>query len=163
MRDSSETLPIRRIGPGDAPALMAFYNGLSEASIRTFRPLGLSTDLARCEVIVHENTPEAGKRFGLVAMGGSAVVAWGFLAGMDTERPDLGLGVAEAYHGRRLGSRLMDALMEAARAHEKSTVALCVVQENSVAWRLYENRGFVRTGEDIRDEGLAYYLMEATI
>jgi hypothetical protein len=41
-----KAIVLRRLAPGDAEALAAFYNGLREASKRTFRPLGVTTTVA---------------------------------------------------------------------------------------------------------------------
>ena len=45
-------LLMRSLGWEDADALLTFYNGLSPASIRTFRPLGDQTSLPVCQAIV---------------------------------------------------------------------------------------------------------------
>lgn len=92
----SESLPrVRSIAERDAAALQAFYNGLSATSIRTFRPLGLRTSLEVCQQIVAENVAARASRFDLVAWEDGAIVGWSFIAGLTSNRPNLGIGVAD--------------------------------------------------------------------
>ena len=79
-----DSVVIRRLDLGDAPALVAFYNSLSQASKRTFRPLGPVTTLEKCEGIVVDNVAVADTKFDLVAISDGAardgrIVGWGFL------------------------------------------------------------------------------------
>jgi len=139
----SADIQLRQLQDGDAPALLAFYNGLSRASIRTFRPLGETTTLEVCEEIVRDNAADRGVRFDLAACHAGAIIGWAFLRRLDTDRPELGLGVADAHQGRGLGSALIDQLLAWARGRGIPTVYLIAVKDNDRAVRLYQSRGFV--------------------
>ena len=74
-----------------------------------------------------------------------------------------GLAVADAQHGQGVGTCLITRVMAWARDAGLPRVLLTVVQDNAVAWRLYENQGFVRYGDFVGDDGLPYYRMRAEI
>lgn len=163
---ASQELPLlvlRRLAPGDALALLAFYSGLSEASLRTFRPLGVATTLDVCDAIVADNLPGSHRKYDLVAMVEDTIVGWSSLWSLDAPRPTFGLSVADAFHGHGLGSRLMEAVLDWARSQGIAVVELTVVQDNAKAIGLYERRGFVRQDEFIGSDGLPYYRMEARL
>ena len=156
---------LRRLRPGDERALARFYNGLSEASRRTFRPLGWHTTEEACAAIVAAN--QEGRKYDLVAVrnvaspdvGGGDISAWGFVWDMDTEKPNFGLGVADACQGQGLGGALMDRVLADVRKAGLGRVYLIVVQDNQVAYGLYQRRGFVCYGEHVGEDGLAYFEM----
>ena len=163
---------IRQLWQGDAAALARFYNGLSEASRTTFRPLGWQTTVAACAKTIDGNL--SGQKYDLVATLGvnsngsklgvaPEIVGWGFVWDVESERPNLGLGIADAYHGRGLGGTLIDRVLKDVAKAGLRRVYLIVVQDNHVAYRLYESRGFVRYGEMVGDDGLAYYRMVAEL
>lgn len=156
-------IEIRRLMTGDAESLAAFYNGLSMASRRTFRPLGEKTAVDRCEEVVCGNQPEIDEKFDLVAVHENVIIGWSFIWKLDSDEPVFGLGVADACHGQGIGSALMDRVMEEARRRNLPRVLLTVVQDNEVAWRMYEKRGFVRYGEFVGEDGLPYFRMAVTL
>jgi GNAT superfamily N-acetyltransferase len=145
----SADIQLRPLRAGDAPALLAFYNGLSRASIRTFRPLGETTTLEVCEEIVRDNAAGRGTRCDLAACQDEMIIGWAFLRRLDTDRPELGLGVADAHQGRGLGGALLDRLLAWARGRKIPTVYLIAVKDNARAVRLYESRGFIAYDEFI--------------
>lgn len=151
---------LRPLQEGDAPALLAFYNGLSRASIRTFRPLGEATTLEVCERIVAENDPARRLRYDFVACDEDAIIGWGFLARLDGEAPSFGLGIADAHQGRGLGKALIDRVLAWAQANRIARVRLVVVKDNARAVCLYESRGFVTHGEFIDDKDKLPYLRQ---
>lgn len=155
---------IRPLHDGDAPALLAFYNGLCRASIRTFRPLRETTTLEVCEEIVRNTAADRGVRYDLVACQDEAIIGWSFIVGLDDEAPSLGLGVADAHQGQGLGRALLDRLLTWARGREIVTVYLIAVKDNDRAVRLYQSRGFVVYGDffDDRDQ-LPYLRMAAKL
>lgn len=167
-----ETLTIRRLTPENARELTAFYNGLSAASKRTFRPLGKQTTVDICARIGAENTGDPNMdrnlpvKYDLIAVTEEGIVGWSFLWNLDAadpeEGPVFGLAVADAYHGRGIGTALMRRMIAWADAAGISQVILTVVQDNAVAEHLYEQQGFVRYGEFISEDGLPYYRMRRT-
>jgi GNAT superfamily N-acetyltransferase len=164
LNEASTASIIRRLRKGDAPALLAFYNGLSRASIRTFRPLRERTTLEVCEAIVGDNAADRGTRYDLAAWRAEAIIGWSFLVGLDKAEPSLGLGVADPFHGRGLGSALLDRLLAWARERTLARIYLIAVKDNERAVRLYGSRGFVVYGEffDERDQ-LPYLRMMAEL
>jgi GNAT superfamily N-acetyltransferase len=159
---------LRPLTADDGPALMHFYNGLSPASIRTFRPLGLSTTLDVCTKIAAD-AASAGIRYDVVAVREtgnheSEIVGWCYVDGLTKDRPELGLGVADAWHGHGLGGALIDTVLGYTRAAGHPAIYLIAVKDNAVAIHLYESRGFVAYGEMIGDwDGLPYVKMAATL
>jgi ribosomal protein S18 acetylase RimI-like enzyme len=65
---------------------------------------------------------------------------------VDPSTPELAMGVAPARRGRGVGSRLLDALLVAARRAGAGAVSLSVERDNP-ARRLYERFGFAQVGE----------------
>lgn len=154
---------IRRLAPGDTNALLAFYNQLSAAAKRTFRPIGPVALPEVCAGIVADNINGAGTKYDLVAVADGRIIGWSFLWKLDTDEPVFGLAVADAYHGQGLGTALMTRVMQAARELRLPTVYLTVVTDNTVAWRLYEKQGFVKYGEFVGEDGLPYFKMKAAV
>jgi ribosomal protein S18 acetylase RimI-like enzyme len=107
----------------------------------------------------------AGVQYDLVAVEGVGagveprIVGWSFVWDLSAEKPNLGLGIADAYQGQGLGSSMIDQVLADVQAVGLKRVYLIVVQDNHVAWGLYESRGFLRYGECEGDDGLAYYQM----
>jgi RimJ/RimL family protein N-acetyltransferase len=160
----SAAFPIRRLQAGDAEFLAAFYNNLNAASKRTFHPLGEQTTLHECRKIIEDNKPGIARKLDLVATQGPEIIGWCHLRDLDSPEPTLGLAVADEYHGQRLGTKLMAALMDEARIQSVKTVKLIVVQDNKVAQRLYEKFGFEKTGEfESTEDGLPYWRMVAHV
>ena len=153
---------IRRVGEGDANALVEFYNGLSPRSIRTFRPLGKTTTRDVCQDIVQDNVLDV-EKCDFVVVDEDRIIGWSFVWGVASEEPTLGLCVADTHQGRGLGSALLDRALAAARERGLVRVHLTVVQDNSIALRLYESRGFVRCGEFVGSDGLDYYRMRVQL
>ena len=152
---------LRRLAPEDAVALCRFYNELSEGSKRLFRPLGLKTDEDRCRRLGEENLPGTDTKYDVVAVLGSRIVGWAFLWNDEKEpvQAILGIGVADGMRGRGLGRMLMDEVMHPPPGRGLRRIKLTVVRENVPARRMYERRGFVRTGSLVGDDGLEYHSM----
>jgi ribosomal protein S18 acetylase RimI-like enzyme len=68
---------------------------------------------------------------------------------VDQETPELTIGVVPARRGKGIGSELLDALLDRARAEGFERISLSV-EKTSPAVHLYESRGFqaVRENED---------------
>ena len=166
---------IRQLQSEDAEALAAFYNGLSTASKRTFRPLGETTTRDICIGVAAGNAGgnadgnsagDGGKhptKYDLIALADNRIIGWGFLWALAAEGPDdgpvFGLAVADAYHGMGLGTRLTGAVIAWSDAQHLPQVILTVVQDNVIAQHIYERQGFVRYGEFVGEDGLDYYRM----
>jgi len=159
-----ENTTIRRIELADAAALVAFYNGLSEASLRTFRPIHAPTTLERCTRLCVDNHVQVPTEFDVAAVRDGAVIGWSFLWHLDAhdpdEGPEFGLAVADAYHGLGIGTALTCHVLAWADAQRLPYITLIVVQDNTVAQHIYEKAGFIRYGAFVgKDDGLPYYRM----
>jgi GNAT superfamily N-acetyltransferase len=88
----------------------------------------------------------AGRAQFLVRHAGQAV---GTVGGIDDgDGAELvSMWVAPAWRGRGVGDRLVQAVLDWARAAGYPTVRLWVTVDNAAAERLYARHGFVRTGE----------------
>lgn len=154
-------IAIRRLERGDANLLAAFYNGLSEAAKRTFRPLGVTTSEERCEQIICDNDAAVDTKHDLVALDGGRIVGWSFVWSLDSDAPTFGLGIADECQGRGLGRMLMDRVLQAAADRGIRKIRLTVVQDNHKARRMYERRGFVLRDSFVGEDGLPYHSMVA--
>lgn len=159
----NENEKIQRIDDGHAQWLLAFYNGLSTASKRTFRPLGETTTLAVCEGIIRDNHPGIDDKHDLVVVVENRIVGWGFLHNLSLAEPVLGLAIADDWQGRGLGSAVLDAIMAEAHARCLARITLTAVQDNALAKGMYEQRGFVCCGEFVGEDGLSYHHMVAQL
>lgn len=147
----------RDLAADDGLALQRFFNTLDADARRLFRPAGWNMSLEQCETICRQSA--AGDRYDLVLADGDRIVGWAFLQALERPAPSLGIGLAEAYCGQGWGSQLMDLLIARARQLEKQEIELTVVQTNERAQRLYESRGFARTGMWTGGDGQDYYEM----
>jgi ribosomal protein S18 acetylase RimI-like enzyme len=66
---------------------------------------------------------------------------------VDEETPELSIAIVPSRRGSGLGSELLDALLERARAEGYHAVSLSV-EQGSPAIGLYERHGFGQVGED---------------
>jgi ribosomal protein S18 acetylase RimI-like enzyme len=73
-----------------------------------------------------------------------ANAGYGFV---DNETPELSIAIVPSRRGGGLGSELLDALLERARADGYAAISLSV-EEGSPAVGLYERHGFERVGGD---------------
>ena len=67
---------------------------------------------------------------------------------MDERTPELAIAVVPNARGRGVGSALLKALLERARADGYPTLSLSVDRANAGAIELYERYGFQRVSED---------------
>lgn len=149
---------LGQLQDGDASALLAFYNGLSAATIQTFRPLRAKTTLAVCQAIVQTNTAIPASRFDLAAWQGAQMIGWAFLEQLTSAEPQLGIGVADAWQGQGIGRALMNSLLVEARYARLAVIYLIVVHDNQRAIQLYQSCGFVAYDQHFDDEDQLTYL-----
>lgn len=152
---------FRRVRKGDAGKLVDFYNRLSPASLRTFRPLGEQANLEVAEKIIYDNQSWVNQKYDLIVENGSEIIGWGFVWDTKGKEPMFGLAVADAYQRCGLGKRLIGKVMSWVQRHQIPKVYLTVLQDNMAAWRLYEKHGFERYGEMIGEDGWQYFKMAA--
>ena len=159
-----DSVAIRPLAKNDASALVKFYNCLSEASIRTFRPLGEKTSIDVCQRIVDENILPPYKRYDLVCWHATELTGWAFIENLDKNKPELGLAVADFLQGQGVGKILLSQLLDWASQKEIQKVYLIVVTDNQRAINLYESHGFVTYGEEFNEaDQLPYFHMVANL
>lgn len=157
---------FRRLELGDAEQLAHFYNRLSQASKRTFSPLGPITLPQKCTEIAADNAitgDRTSTKYDLIALYSNVIIGWSFIWDLDSNAPTFGLAVSDIWHNMGIGTILMSKVMHWARKNNLPEVHLTVVQDNKVAWTLYQKQGFERTGTFTGDDGLPYYRMVASL
>jgi len=158
-------LRINELSPPDLAPLLAFYRSLAPNIVRTFRPYGWQVT---AQVLADGPLGRiaGGQEFALVLVDdGGNIWAHAFLQDLHAERgPTLGLGVHQSLLGRRLGRKLITALLHAAdHTLMCRRISLTAVQDNTPAVDLYKSMGFEITGEFVsEDDGMAYYNMRRT-
>lgn len=162
-RDSFAACQIRLIGPGDAPALLRFYSNLSPLSKRNFHPMGMVATLEQCVAVCENSGCPDSDRYDLVGVASGQVVGWCFLWGLQNDKVSLGLGVADAWQRRGLGTALMREIMQCVRSLRLKAIHLTCVEDNLVAQHLYESFGFECGKQHVGEDGLRYVTMVARI
>ena len=97
---TNNLIALLPLGANDAAALMAFYNGLTPATIHTFRPLCEKTTMTVCEAIIKANLAASRQRFDLGAWQGGHWLAGPFLNALMTKGRTLGWGLLTTINGR---------------------------------------------------------------
>jgi acetyltransferase len=130
---------IRRVRPSDLDTLIEFYSGLSEAS-RYARFLGFThgvddqTARSFC-------TPDHMHQEGFVALApgdGSRLVGHLCLEPAGERKLELAIAIADAYQGRGIGRRLMEAAIEWAQAHHVLAILASAFADNAHVLRLLD-------------------------
>ena len=67
---------------------------------------------------------------------------------VDEKTPELAIAVVPNARGKGVGSALLDALLERARAGRHAAISLSVDKRNSSAIHVYEQHGFARLSEN---------------
>ncbi|MGL5811333.1 MAG: GNAT family N-acetyltransferase [Nocardioides sp.] len=148
-------LLIRRAESSDAGFLMEML--VTAAFWRPDGPHSSLTEVLSQPQLAHyaAGWPRPGD-LGVVALDGAQPVGatwvrlfpksdpgYGFV---DDATPELSIGVRKAWRGRGVGSRLLDALIAAAREEGLASLSLSVERDNH-ARRLYERVGFLQVNE----------------
>src|SRR6185436_1224713 len=145
----------------DAPALVDLFGRMSERSLY-FRFLGIRhVDLPQAAVMARVNAP---RDYVIVAEGGDGLAA---IAGYYTreDHPDsaeVAFSIADDWHGRGVGTRMLERLADVARSRGVHTFEAFVHGENSQMMALFLDSGFTISKQISR--GLFHVLLslEAT-
>jgi RimJ/RimL family protein N-acetyltransferase len=146
-------LLLRPIRTGDEPELLVFFRDrLSPRSQYLFCPHD-PADPDRCLQQFGERIRRHASRQDLayVVEQGGELVGYFYIAGLDRADgcpPTLGIGLADAMHGHRIGGAMIDFLLHGARALHLPAVELTHESTNERAGRLYQSRGFAYTGAE---------------
>jgi len=151
-------LTARPIHPEDKPALARFFSRLSDESKRQRflapKPKLTARDLAFFTEIDHD------RHVALVALDpGGAIVGVARYAAWPghRERAEIAFAVADAWHGRGLGSVLAGRLVEHARRAGLATLTASTLADNRASHALLRRLGFapVRTSSGVAEYELA--------
>ncbi|MBU4336496.1 MAG: GNAT family N-acetyltransferase [Actinobacteria bacterium] len=138
------TTHLRPIRPDDGEALQAFHTGQSELSIylRFFAPLARlpEAELVRLTHVDHVD------RVAFVAVtggvGAERIVAVGRYDRVDEDSAEVAFTVADALHGKGLGSMLLEHLAAAARERGVRRFVADVLPQNSRMIAVFRDAGY---------------------
>lgn len=135
-------LVVRPTRPEDLDELLDLYEAVAAEGIHIAGEAPVDRDRRRAAWLdtLDPSTPATS----FVAQAGDELV--GQLGLHGTGRMDLGMFVAAPWRGRGVGSALMKAAVDYARAHEAFKISLEVWPHNAAAIALYERFGFEREG-----------------
>lgn len=147
---------LARLAPGDAPALAQFFAQLSADSVALFHPHPFTVEHSK---VIAEYP---GRDYYAAAFIGSEIAAYGMLRGWDEgfAIPSLGIAVASAHRGSKLGRLMMDYLHAVARLNGAPSIMLKVYKHNEAAVRLYRQLGYVLTDLNEREWRGTFQLAE---
>jgi RimJ/RimL family protein N-acetyltransferase len=137
---------------------LAFYNSLSEGVRAFFLPFG-EVEIGTLRAHLASADAGAALSLGLVDHVGT-VMGHCFVNDLSEPRPVLGIGLRDVIIGHGYGRRMMQAALAEADRMRLPVVTLTVVKANARAVRLYEQLGFVRTGETSFRSWLDSWCME---
>ena len=138
---------FRNVEEGDLEKLLAFREELSSASRDLFCPYPwdreeeLTESLKGC-ISNHLNQVDAA----YILLEDEKVVGHCFLWGITSLVPELGVAIADRYHGLGLGSHSVRTLLLVAEALGVHAVELTTALGNEGGWRTYLKAGFQYTG-----------------
>lgn len=142
---SSTALEIRRIDHSLERPLADFFRRLMQAGDdQNFHPHPFDDEMAQRLAYY------AGKDLYYSVVDGDRVLGYGMLRGWDAgyDMPSLGIAILPEARGTGLGKLLMHFLHAAARRRGATRVRLKVHADNTVAFRLYQELGYVFRGEE---------------
>ncbi|MCL2781617.1 MAG: GNAT family N-acetyltransferase [Actinomycetia bacterium] len=135
------TFHVRPIRPSDADAFVAFHEGLSERTryLRYFSayPRIPEKDLYRFTHVDHHD------RVALIALLGAELIAVGlYEREAGTDDAEVAFVVADAHHGRGIGSVLLEHLAAAARECGLRRFTAVVLAENRAMMGVFRDAGY---------------------
>ncbi len=138
---------IRNAVPDDVPALKKFLlEGLSDHSRFLFAPYPYKGDLdSVLDCLIAESS---NKTFLIYhAWHEGHIIGHFFLANMSRPVADLGIAVADDFHGKKLGNLFMTLLVAAGHFAGKDAIELTTNPQNHAGFHLYQKIGFVYVGD----------------
>ncbi|HOU09668.1 MAG TPA: N-acetyltransferase [Clostridiales bacterium] len=153
--ENSSAPLVRPLQAEDTDLLYSVFCGLSEWSRKKYRPHDFTYETA--SKFTGEGLSEKGcRRFIALLREDGALQAAGFcfLYNMESETPSLGIAVSDRYQRRGVGAAMMGHMIQTARAAGKKGLRLTTDKDNIAGQALYQNYGFVITGEGKEDDYL---------
>lgn len=139
---------IETLTQRDADTLLSFLQALDERSVYFFHPHTFDRDSVRRLLA---SPIAAFKAVVKDDHGKAALAGYGWLGGMETDAPTLGLCVGALWRGQGIGRALIQRLIDEALLRNKPEIRLGVVIENVAAIHLYRSFGFEITPEPCAD------------
>jgi ribosomal protein S18 acetylase RimI-like enzyme len=137
------TLDVYRLTSSESASLQLFNAGLSAQTSAVFLPHAY--DEATLKRLVERN--RAGKDRAYVLKLHREIVGYFFLWEFDHAVPLLGVGLADAWQGQRLGDCMLRFLIDEARMSGRDGIELTTGLMNNRAYHLYRRFGFEEMGE----------------
>jgi ribosomal protein S18 acetylase RimI-like enzyme/predicted nicotinamide N-methyase len=139
---------VRPMRVGDEALLAAFgREGLSAASRGKFECYGWLSDGLTAELSAAIQASVARRDLHLLALDEvGTVVGYVFLWAASDDIPELGLAVADAWHGRWLGSALLRLMEQLGKAMGRQALELTTMQGNERALAVYRRAGWEHLG-----------------
>ena len=148
---------LRELSVNEAGALRDFYNGLSDETLRVFRPFSWTVSIDQCETVTRGIA--RGYRYDLVLESDGRIKGWGYLEGLNREKGHLGIGFREEFTDKGYGTEMMKMLIRAAERNHLKAIVLTFVEDNARARHVYLKLGFCVVGEFTGEDGLKYQKM----
>jgi ribosomal protein S18 acetylase RimI-like enzyme len=139
-----EMLTVRRLSSCRADLLEGFFRSLGADSKRLFDPH--PSDRVSVERYIERDREGSDVSF-LACTGVDVAVAYFFLWEAEEEVPLLGIGISDSHQNRGLGRKLMQMLIDVAKAMDRRGIDLTTMQDNDRAFHLYESCGFRYLGD----------------
>jgi RimJ/RimL family protein N-acetyltransferase len=134
---------MRCLTPGDGELLFDFFQALSQRSRCWFRPhWPWDRDTAYRIATGTEDSGEVRFLAMTTVRGEERPAGYGYLVRLQSDRPVLGIAVADEFQEQGVGQALMAHLVETARRLGKPYVRLTVDGDNLRARHVYEKTGF---------------------
>jgi acetyl coenzyme A synthetase (ADP forming)-like protein len=140
LRDGS-TLRLRPMRPGDADALQAFHERLSQESLR-FRFFGVA--VSHADEVSRLLRADYDNEFALVAEAGNRLIGVAKYTRDPNQmaRAEVAFAIADPLQGRGVGTRMLEALASIARDHHIQTFDAYVMADNERMMRVFIDSGF---------------------
>jgi len=154
-RDKRE-FSVRRLVSGDAEALKLFNDQLTAPSRRFFLPHAYDTETLTKAIV----RSEAGEDLLLGLFDGGRLIGYFFLWYYSEPVPLLGVGLLDDYHGLGLGRGMIAFLIAQAESADKEGIELTTMVDNTHAYALYKQLGFVHYSDVKNLQGNGNWVIE---
>ena len=139
---------VRSVRAGDEALLVAFgREGLSADSRQKFECYNWMADTLTSELQAAISLSLERRDLHLLALDGKGtVLGYIFIWAASDDIPEIGLAVADAWHGRRVGPTLLQLIEQVGRHLGKPALELTTMQDNKRALEVYRRAGWEHLG-----------------